>query len=310
MLFALNLAEDLNNLLETAIKINSYDDLNTNSISPSNQTIHVNHTVALDEVVLKLPLSLNSSSHYNYNLLQQGSLLNDQTNLITINQNSTDNSTDNSTNKWKFSSSLLFVTSIVTTIGYGNISPTTHLGKLFCIIFGSIGIPATLTLLSVMAAHFIRGPVKKIEAVIINTMYHLIQHASLFVIRFTHLIIVSLILLIVCFFVPAYFFFMLEDSWSYLDCLYYCFVSLTSIGLGDLIPASNKNQNSDLYIIITIFYLYFGLSLLMLWLTLVYRIPQFNLHKMLISSKCKHDAKTKERLRILINNAQSHNFYE
>ncbi|WKY07021.1 hypothetical protein Q1695_006868 [Nippostrongylus brasiliensis] len=46
--------------------------------------------------------------------------------------------------KWSFGNSLLFSFSVITTIGYGHVAPVTFRGRLFCIIYGLIGVPVTL----------------------------------------------------------------------------------------------------------------------------------------------------------------------
>ncbi|KAJ7390121.1 hypothetical protein OS493_027157 [Desmophyllum pertusum] len=52
--------------------------------------------------------------------------------------------------EWNYGNSFLFAVVVVTTIGYGNIVPKTVQGRLFCVFYALLGIPATcLTLKAV-----------------------------------------------------------------------------------------------------------------------------------------------------------------
>lgn len=64
-------------------------------------------------------------------------------------------------------------------------------------------------------------------------------------VRPAHLVhfLLLLVLVILGFFVaPAAIFSRVEMSWSFLDGIYFCFMSLCTIGLGDLVPATQRRQ--------------------------------------------------------------------
>ncbi|TPP57367.1 T family of potassium channels protein 7 protein [Fasciola gigantica] len=53
---------------------------------------------------------------------------------------------------WNLEQAIFFASTIVTTVGYGKVSPYTNAGKIFCILFGSVGIPITLVFSSVLVS--------------------------------------------------------------------------------------------------------------------------------------------------------------
>ena len=141
---------------------------------------------------------------------------------------------------WEFTSSLLFVTSVVTTIGYGHIAPITIEGKVFCLVFSCVAIPFTLVFLSIIVSLLKNGPVKLFEKWLIRTMTRNFQNTSEFLIRILHVMIVTLILLLLILIIPALIFSNVENDWSFLEAIYYCYISLTTVGLGDFVPATTQ----------------------------------------------------------------------
>ncbi|UYV82976.1 KCNK1 [Cordylochernes scorpioides] len=90
--------------------------------------------------------------------------------------------------------------------------------------------------------------------------------------------VVQLCVVVFFLLIPAGIFSYLEPGWDYLDSLYYCLISLTTIGLGDLIPGDSPSQRyRPLYKVCTTGYLLIGLTFMMLFLAVVNDIPQFNL---------------------------------
>lgn len=58
--------------------------------------------------------------------------------------------------KWGFWNSIFFSVIVVTTIGYGHLSPITDQGRVFCMIFAIFGIPLTGILLAAIGDRFSR----------------------------------------------------------------------------------------------------------------------------------------------------------
>lgn len=186
-----------------------------------------------------------------------------------------------STCNWDFSSSLLFMTSLVTTIGYGHVSPLTQIGKFLTIILSAVGIPFTLTLLSTTGIILLSSLGSKLESFIALFVSRIQESSSYdattntwtsnvrgshhshskttFLIRVLHLVFITITLTLVCFFIPAYFFHKVEPEWSYFDAVYFSYISLTTIGLGDFIPAFGMTDICS-YRLLTVIYLYVGLT--------------------------------------------------
>ncbi|KAF7495051.1 Potassium channel subfamily K member 1 [Sarcoptes scabiei] len=189
----------------------------------------------------------------------------------------------NQMSNWEFGSSMTYVASVVTTIGYGHITPITNAGKLLTIIFGAIAIPFTLLFLSILISMIRDGPIKQIEVWLIRFFGLFTTEITLLKIRFLHLFIVTIVLCSILIILPAFLFERMEPDWSMLDSIYYCFATITTIGLGDYVPGQNGLiENRTWYLISIVIYMYTGLCLMMLWIALVLRIPYFNFKTFLV----------------------------
>ncbi|XP_050508762.1 potassium channel subfamily K member 1-like [Diabrotica virgifera virgifera] len=175
---------------------------------------------------------------------------------------------------WSFGQSLFFASTVVTTIGYGHVTPLSRMGKIFCMVYAMVGIPLTLVLLSALVERLLVPTVGLLQW-LNSRLGHLYQPLN---IRIMHLIIMVLILVCIFLLLPAAAFAAIEPEWDYLDSIYYCFISLTTIGLGDYIPGDSADQPyRPLYKIATTCYLFMGITIMMLTLAVFYDIPQLNL---------------------------------
>ncbi|XP_037029604.1 potassium channel subfamily K member 6-like isoform X1 [Bradysia coprophila] len=175
---------------------------------------------------------------------------------------------------WSFGQALIFSATVITTIGYGHVTPLSEAGKIFCIIYATVGIPLTLVLISAMVERLLI-PTNWILGKLNSKLGHLYQP---FNIRLLHLALIATIFAVIFFAVPTIIFSHLEPNWTPLDAFYYCFISLTTIGLGDFIPGDGVDlPNRSWYRVFITIYLIFGIIGMMLTLTVFYEIPQLNL---------------------------------
>ncbi|KAE9554352.1 hypothetical protein FO519_002462 [Halicephalobus sp. NKZ332] len=153
---------------------------------------------------------------------------------------------------WGFGRAFFFSGTLLTTIGYGSMSPKTPHGKLFVIVYCIIGIPLTLALLSALA-HRLKFPsvwLRKQLNVHLGHLFHAIH---------------------------------LQD-WTFIDAIFFCFVSLSTIGLGDFTPGDEPGQPArGFYKFLVTCYLLAGLSCMMLFLATLYDIPQLNLTRFFVT---------------------------
>lgn len=188
---------------------------------------------------------------------------------------------------WSYGQAVFFSGTVLTTIGYGHVSPLSVGGKVFCIFYALFGIPMTLILISACVERLL---------VVSNKLYDQMKKLSIFntanstpnpttvnlpLLTYTHLVIVAVFVLVAFFLVPAAVFNSIEKEWNYLDALYYCFISLSTIGLGDYIPGDQQEQSyRAFYKIATTFYLIIGIMFVMLLINVITQIPQLNMARL------------------------------
>ena len=103
------------------------------------------------------------------------------------------------------------------------------------------------------------------------------------------ILIVTFILLL-----PALFFSLTED-WGYFNSLYFCFITLTTVGLGDYTPGDGKkwlgSTYRNVYKVLCVLYFLIGLSFMVLILEMCARVPEdhpgmlFTCHKPMLNDE-------------------------
>lgn len=127
--------------------------------------------------------------------------------------------------RWTFAGAVFFVSTLVTTLGYGTYHPRTTEGQAFTVVFGLIGIPVMGYVLSQIAKTVVgvwMPMCPSIEA----------RHRRIFVL-FCLLIMLILLGGVV---------FSFLEPWTFLEACYFSTCSLLSIGFGDYIPRSQTSR--------------------------------------------------------------------
>ncbi|XP_017011109.1 TWiK family of potassium channels protein 7 [Drosophila takahashii] len=151
--------------------------------------------------------------------------------------------------RWSILQAVFFSSTVLTTIGYGNIVPVTTGGRVFCICFALIGIPFTLTVIadwgrlfatavSVFGKHMPTKP--KFTNFIGKTWFY-----AILAVGFLGVYLAA----------GAGLLLLWEDDWTFFDGFYFCFITMTTIGFGDLVP---KKPN---YMLLCTLYILIGLAL-------------------------------------------------
>lgn len=187
--------------------------------------------------------------------------------------------------QWDYYNSFYFAYTVVSTIGYGNLAPTNTLSRILMIFYGLIGIPMNGILLTQLGEFFSRVFIrayqkyKSYKQRQSSTDYPYEKKSIPPETRKTMRLAAQIFLyltpgFIVFIFFPAILFSHYE-RWTYDQAVYYAFVTLTTIGFGDLVAGQDNTKGSGpffiMYKIFLICWISFGLGYIVMIMTFIAR---------------------------------------
>ncbi|CAF3488926.1 unnamed protein product, partial [Rotaria sp. Silwood1] len=166
----------------------------------------------------------------------------------------------NTVQVWTFSSAMLYSATVITTIGYGNITPKTTEGKIATMIYAMFGIPLMFMCLTytgdLLADAFITCYSKMVNFIYRHICYRQLNSSLDFKRRKSfeqpdseheqarHVPIVATLGVLALYIAMGAFLFAQWENWHLLDGAYFCFITFTTIGFGDLVPGKGTVTES------------------------------------------------------------------
>ncbi|XP_037080718.1 two pore potassium channel protein sup-9-like [Pollicipes pollicipes] len=158
-------------------------------------------------------------------------------------------------NQWKFSGAFYYAITVLTTIGYGHSTPRTVGGKVFTMCYALAGIPLGLVMFQ-----SIGDRVNRASSIVIRCVKRLLKCSSQEASELNLICAVfTLSVLVITGGAAA---FSREEGWTYFDSVYYCFITLTTIGFGDMVALQQDNalnRRPD-YVVFALVFILFGLA--------------------------------------------------
>ncbi|XP_048000530.1 two pore potassium channel protein sup-9-like isoform X2 [Leguminivora glycinivorella] len=166
--------------------------------------------------------------------------------------------------QWKFTGAFYYATTVLTTIGYGHSTPATVGGKLFTMFYAIVGIPLGLIMFQSIGER-----VNRLSSVIIKSLKHAMNCKATSASEVDLICVVTtLSSLTIAGGAAAFSKF---EGWSYFDSVYYCFITLTTIGFGDMVALQKDNalNRKPSYVMFALIFILFGLAIVAACLNLL-----------------------------------------
>ncbi|XP_055376356.1 two pore potassium channel protein sup-9 [Condylostylus longicornis] len=158
--------------------------------------------------------------------------------------------------QWKFTGAFYYATTVLTTIGYGHSTPSTIGGKLFTMCYAMVGIPLGLVMFQSIGER-----VNRLSSFVIKTVKTSLSCKETTASELDLICVVTtLSSLTIAGGAAAFSKF---EGWSYFDSVYYCFITLTTIGFGDMVALQKDNalNRKPEYVMFALIFILFGLAI-------------------------------------------------
>ncbi|KAI5755092.1 two pore potassium channel protein sup-9-like [Diaphorina citri] len=158
--------------------------------------------------------------------------------------------------QWKFAGSFYYATTVLTTIGYGHSTPNTIGGKLFTMFYAMVGIPLGLVMFQSIGERL-----NKLSSVVIRKAKRLSGCTEIEATEINLICVVTTLSSLTIAVGAAAF--SRYEGWTYFDSVYYCFITLTTIGFGDMVALQKDNalDTKPEYVIFALIFILFGLAI-------------------------------------------------
>ncbi|KAM4722268.1 potassium channel subfamily K member 4 [Rhinophrynus dorsalis] len=171
----------------------------------------------------------------------------------------------NITTRWDIGSCFFFAGTVITTIGFGNNSPKTEGGQIFCIFYALVGIPLFGILLAGVGDHLgsaLRKGIGKVELIFLK------WRVSPTIVRVISAVLFILIGCLLFVLIPTFIFQRIEH-WTLLESIYFVVITLTTIGFGDYVAGDGSGNEHTWYKPLVWFWILLGLAYFASILTMI-----------------------------------------
>ncbi|KAK0401319.1 hypothetical protein QR680_015712 [Steinernema hermaphroditum] len=163
--------------------------------------------------------------------------------------------------EWGYMTATLYGFGIVTTLGYNRIAPVTMAGRIFCMVYGIIGIPITMIIIA-SVGQYLREfagsfrhkmqsyKVRRRLSMFLDTDEELDEEASIELVSIAVLVVFFLYIAFGAWLLP-----LLNGQSDFFNGLYYNFLCLTAMDFGQLAP------EKVIFVPVTLCYVCFGLAI-------------------------------------------------